>query len=516
VDTREPTVGTMPAHLPRRRSRTSAVGLTTLVLLILVTVGIPPSPAAARRPWTPAPASGAYTPRLVWQTRDNCVFASGQMLLDKWTHGHLRISQGRLRKASGDDEGGAGFRDLARGIARTTGVRLRWSPSGGDPLTWWQLLDRLERGGGAVLFGEYGRLPREYTHWAPRFARSAKDDHAVYIERYDRANGRVWLMDPLAASGFAGEWIDVRVLRRFARFDGSLVYAAATPVRHRSSTAPLSDQAYRLGAPTFGPAIVAGTATPVSVPLTIVDAFPLPADHRLTGAWERLDDPVGEVGRDDSIVIPAETRSGALPLSVLQPPETTVTSSAAARATARGFTFLLPAPDRPGRYRLTLGLVPAWSSSGRAARTLPAVEVRVVGPYAGSVTADVPEATRVGSTVDIALAITNLGTVDWRPAPAVDAGPGQRIEATPGRPAVLTIGWRSPTGELDHVGSVDVPLVPGSSMPITLQLAAPATAGPWTLELDVVHPAAGSLASTGMAPPTLAIVVDPASADSAR
>jgi len=500
----------------RRRRPSRAVGLAPVALLVALTVLPAPAPALARGPWTPPPPSRAYTPRHVWQTRDNCVFASGQMLLDKWTHGRVRVGQGRLRVASQDEEGGAGFRDLARGVARATGIRLRWSPTGGDPMTWWQLLDRLERRGGAVLFGEYGRLPAAYQRWAPRFARSANDSHAVYVERYDRANGRVWLMDPLATGGFAGEWIDVGQLHRFASFDGPLVRAAATPPRKRPKTAPLTDHAYRLGEPVFGPAIVAGTTSPVVVPLTIADDFPLPAAHRLAGTWERLDEPTGELGRDDAVVVAAAVAPGTIPVSARRPPEPALTSSPDSRPSADSFKFSLPTPDRPGIYRLTLALVPAGSPTARAARTLAPVDVRVVGPFAGSIATTARATAQIGTSVRVEVAVVNLGTVDWRPAPPAETGPGTRIDMAPGESAVLTITWRSAAGETLVAETVDLPLPPGGAAQLALDIAAPPTAGPWTIEADVSHPAAGSLAASGMPSSSFAIAVGPPSADPTR
>ncbi len=502
----------LPLH-PRRTPALRLAAVASLALIILAAGTLSPSAADARRPWTPSPPRGPYTPRHVWQTRDNCVFASGQMLLDKWTHGRIRVGQAKLRTASFDDEGGAGFRDLASGVTRATGIRLRWSPGGGDPMTWWQLLDRLERDGGAVLFGQYGRLPAAQTRWAPAFARADNDDHAVYVERYDRANGRVWLMDPLAVGGFSGEWIGVRALRRFARFDGDLVYAAATPARHRPTTAPLTDQAYRLGTPVTGAAIIAGSEATITVPLAIVDGFPLPAAHSLAGHWERLGDALGELGRDDAVVLPAVDGSGTMSVSAVQPADVIDTRSADARPTADGFTFTLTTPEGPGRYRLSLVVVPAGAPADHPARSLASLEVRVDPPYAGSVTATAVGDAPMGSAVRVDVTVANLGTVDWRPAPPADAGPGRRVEIPPGRPAALTIAWRTAAGDEVLAGEVDLALAPGERASLVLDLIAPATAGAWTLELDVVHPADGSLVAAGMASTAIPIVLDPPTAD---
>ena len=162
------------------------------------------------------------------------------MLLDKWTHGRVIVWQSRLRHASHTKHKAASLVDLSRGIAKATGILLRSSPGMGDPMTWWQFLDRLEHGGGGVLIGLYSRLPSDFTRWNPAFADSSNSGHAVYVERYDRANARVWFMDPLAPRDLPGEWIPVEALRRFATFHGDYVLAAATPPRYRPTTAPLT------------------------------------------------------------------------------------------------------------------------------------------------------------------------------------------------------------------------------------------------------------------------------------
>ena len=164
---------------------------------------------------SPASAiTGEYTPQRVWQMKKNCVWAAGEMLLDKWTHGAVRVTQSVLRRASHDKKGGSSLYDLSRGIAAVTGIRIPFSPGSGDTMAWWQLLDRLEHGGGAVLIGEYRKLPAHYTRWGRAFANRRNTSHAVYIQSYDRVRHRVWLMDPLADGDYPGEWIDVQALHR--------------------------------------------------------------------------------------------------------------------------------------------------------------------------------------------------------------------------------------------------------------------------------------------------------------
>ncbi len=286
--------------------------------------------------------------------KSNCVWAAGEMLLDKWTHGGVRVRQSVLRRASSDKKGGSSLYDLARGIARVTGIRLRYSPSYGDSMTWWQLLDRLDHGGGAVLIGEYGRLPSHYTRWEPAFARRRNSSHAVYIQSYDRVRGRVWLMDPLADGDFQGEWIAVETLHRFASFQHGKVMAAATPARHRPTAPPLVDHAYRLAGPRLSGTPVAGSTVTVQVGLAIRWGFPAPTPQRLTAHWVPVasPDPPDPPSRS-RVVIDSARAPGALP-----PPDPveTMTASAPTRAGAAGFRTTLPVPTIPGRYRLSLGL----------------------------------------------------------------------------------------------------------------------------------------------------------------
>ena len=93
------------------------------------------------------------------------------------------------------------------------------------------------KGAGAILLGDYGKLPRYYGRWDHKFwkKKGKKDNHAVYIERYDRSRGRVWLMDPLARGDWEGEWISVWALRKFAWSLGRLRVRRHDPDREGRS-----------------------------------------------------------------------------------------------------------------------------------------------------------------------------------------------------------------------------------------------------------------------------------------
>src|SRR4029079_4410037 len=83
-----------------------------------------------------APAPG-YTPQFVTQTDErppwnDCLWASGVMLVDKWTHGRATPERQALRRASGDSVGGSRFSDLARAISRIYRWRTQLSPARGE------------------------------------------------------------------------------------------------------------------------------------------------------------------------------------------------------------------------------------------------------------------------------------------------------------------------------------------------------------------------------------------------
>ena len=175
-------------------------------LLFAMLLGAAPSPAAALEPPRPLPG---YRPTFVTQTDvhpiNDCLWASGAMLIDKWTNGKIHPTHQRLRALSGD-RGGSNLDDLKKAYKKL-GINLKFSPDGGERITFNGLLRRLAHGAGAVVLGDDSKLPRWYGRWDYGFWKMTKkekkkhpsrDNHAVYVERYDRRHGRVWLMDPLA------------------------------------------------------------------------------------------------------------------------------------------------------------------------------------------------------------------------------------------------------------------------------------------------------------------------------
>ena len=179
----------------------------------------PSRPAAPRRSSRRARCP-ATAPEFVTETDErpwrDCLWASAAMLLDKWTNGDVSVTHQRLRNLSGDDDGGSSLEDL-RVAFRRLGFRVELD--GGrrrdDDLAR-RCCGACRPGGGAVVLGDYGQLPRWYGRWDYRFwngkGTSGNDNHAVYVERYDPRRGVVWLMDPLGRGDYDGEWLPIGAL----------------------------------------------------------------------------------------------------------------------------------------------------------------------------------------------------------------------------------------------------------------------------------------------------------------
>ncbi len=423
----------------------------------------------------------------------DCLWASGAMLLDKWTNGDVRVSHDRLRRLSGDLKGGSSLTDLRVAFSRL-GFDIPLSAGGDSTMTWRGLLARLRSGAGAVVLGDYGKLPRWFGRWDHRFwnGKSKTDDHAVYVERYDSKRGRVWLMDPLGRGSYAGEWISVWSLYRFAWFTGGYVQAVATPAAKRAPFAGVS-----FGAPTLASsAIVASAAWSLRTPRA----------WRYGGADVRVtitpaDDPLSAAAR----ALNAGTRA--------------TSADAPARPVARlvagTLTASAPVPTSPGAWLVTLALTDRQFGK------------RVTG--AGPVVAFVPGARRAtlhvraddrapatGSTVPFSVVVTNSGGASWadpRQAAAADGDVARRatrltatwvrLDAVPPGPGGE--GSTPGVGERALMANTLVPLrrvsiEPGETIRVDAAVRAPDMPGRWALVIDVLDDIDGSFAAAGSRP----------------
>ena len=128
-------------------------------LLIAMLLAMLPSPVAALEPPRPLPG---YRPHFVTETDDrpmiDCLWASGAMLIAKWTNGRIHPTHQRLRALSGDRSRGSNLDDLKIAY-RKLGINLQFSPDGGNRITFNGLLRRLAHGAGAVVLGDDSKLP---------------------------------------------------------------------------------------------------------------------------------------------------------------------------------------------------------------------------------------------------------------------------------------------------------------------------------------------------------------------
>jgi hypothetical protein len=474
----------MPRRLTRRAS--------SLALLATLLAAALPGPALGLEPPRPLPS---YRPDFVTEIeaglQQDCLWASAAMLLDKWTNGDRVVSRRQLRALSGDRHGGSNFGDVRVAFARL-GMAFRYSPDGGDRMSWNTLLARLSHGAGAIVLGDDSALPRSLGRWDPAFWRKSGEDdnHAMYVDRYDRRTGRVFLMDPLAPAGWRGEWVSVHALRAFIWKRGGAVFAATTPTARPAPFAGV----------TLGQAV--GQADRSAIQL----AWPV---KRAKTTWRlpgldlhtSIAQMIGHVGApDENVIVASPAASGA-------------------RATGQAVTLkdrriaaTFPTPSEPGVYR-----VGASISERRFGRT-----VAATGPWTLYVPGErwaeysVPDelAAEAGDWVPFAIAVTNRGTTAWTaperaPGPFADEDrvPHPRLVGT-WVPSPTVVGASDPT--LPAPSPVDlgpVPLGVGDVIVVQATVQLPTAAGRWTLMIDVVDDVAGSYTALGSAPGRIVVEV---------
>ena len=470
----------------------------------------------------PAGPVGSYRPRFVGQTGKNCAFASAAMLLDKWTGGRQRPNQARLRLASRVPASiGVSFAELSRAVARVSGMDLRYSPRGGDPLTWNQLMSRLARGGGAVLGGAYSRLPRHYQRWARDFARQGAraSGHAVYIERFvaTRNGGRVWMMDPLAhGAGYRGEWISARALRVFAwRNSKGLVTAAATPE-------PPVLAGYQFAPVQAGEWLLAGGQVKLRLPFTTQAGWPKPPELSLVTRWQLLTpEPEREAlvtsteaGSPEAVTSPTSAGSilgdvtpralgarsagladeasrdpgGRKPPKPPELPEPPTPGSTTIKLSLKDAELVgsVPAPAEPGLYRLEVELRRADGRAFPAAQApqLAALNVRLRGELAAEFSLlPLLEPAQQGTLSRVQLEVVNRGSLDWLADEAV----------------TLEADWQTSIGELPG-GSTLVELAAGATGTFSLDTLVPTRVSEATLRVELFDAEGVPLAVYGAEP----------------
>lgn len=516
----------------------SSRALVAACLVAVTWLSATPAPAAALEPPRPLPG---YRPDFVTETDSlpwtDCLWASGAMLLDKWTNGEVKVTRQQLRSLSRDHRGGSTLADLQAAYAKL-GFRLAYSPDGGERISWSQLLRRLEAGAGAVMLGNDSALPRRYGRWDPEFWKQTdpeKDNHAVYIERYDRWRGRVWLMDPLARGDWRGEWISVRALRKFAWTSGGALSVAITPT---ARPAPFSGVK-------VAPPAVSVTATAVEARWTVRSprgwSFP-GAD--LTAAFTPAIDPLTAAAMLAAMppevpAVPADPAGPAGRVGPVGPvdPGDAPPDGTLAPNTATGTTDSLAAsatlPTAPGAYLAALTVTDR--RFGRAVARSGDIPVFVPGPRRATIRLGVLGTdVEPGSSLSLSMSVANTGDLTWaetgRPAgmpeevawarntrilarwipldvqvetASVPVGASEgALGATaiagpvPGAATILGAALSMP----DPIPLQPVPLAPGRQVQVRTDLTIPTAPGLWALVVDLADDTEGSFAAHGSAP----------------
>ena len=473
----------MPGRLPR------TVGALALAIAFLVPAALP---VAAREPHRPLPN---YHPDFVTQrergsSTADCLWASASMLVEKWTAGRITMSKDRLRRLSGDTKKGSNFKDLAP-VLRRLGLKARWSPEGGEFVTWNEMRARIRAGGGAVLLGDYHELPRYYGRWAPKFwkKKGKKDNHAIYLDRYDGRTDQFWVMDPLAPSGWKGEWIPARYLRSFAwQTGGGGLWVMLTPTAKR---APFS-------------------GVKLAAPEAAVRDGQLLVDWKVRKAPKRWKLPRVKVKtRVERLANPA-------PLGITDSVSTPVGEPAAkkrkptARYAQKTIRARMSTPTKPGAYQIAMSL--AERRFGRTVARSSTV-VYVPGKRRGSIVARDPGAVIAGETFDLDATVMNTGSVDWADPEWLSASAAKALDRR--RNTNVRALWHlvepddrdAERAAADPEGVLAVPLKPGEVAHGPLTITAPNVPGRWVLILDLVDEIDGSFAAGGSAPRTMLIQV---------
>ncbi len=486
--------------------------LATATILFAMLLAALPSPAAALEPPRPLPG---YHPRFVTETDErpmiDCLWASGAMLIAKWTNGDIHPTHQRLRSLSGDRTRGSNLDDLKIAY-RKLGINLKFSPDGGNRITFSGLLRRLAHGAGAVVLGDYSRLPRWYGRWDYGFWTLTKkekkkdrsaDNHAMYVERFDRRRGRVWVMDPLGRGNYRGEWMSAYALRRFIWSSGGAVFAAVTPT---AKPAPFAHV-------TTSRASLSRTSSVLQADWS----FRAPRRWRFPGVTTRtafgpVSDPIAALAR--SPMLPERVTDDS------RPSHTVVASS------SRSLTVKAPLPTKAGAYLGSFKLTDR--RFGRVVSQVGGVPVFVPGARSASLRVDTTEAAaEAGRPLDVSISVTNSGEVTWGETPSDPSDPDPKVRNTrlvarwipidvSAKQSPPSLGGGAGGGIVPPTVAVEaVPLDPGRHIVVDASIRAPAALGRWALAIDVVDGVSGSYAKLGSRPALLLIdVVAPRGRDS--
>ncbi|MGH2512762.1 MAG: hypothetical protein ACRDGQ_08760, partial [Candidatus Limnocylindrales bacterium] len=197
---------------------------------------------------------------------DRCLESSFAMLADKMSTGNFRIDPRKLESVIPNAGNGS---NAAENIAAIATVYPSF-PS--DAIHTFKGADviagLLTTGRGLALNGYYDQLAPlgDFTRWDPAFAKSPKAAHATYSQidgpegerRWSDRAKAVWWMDPLATTGYPGEWMPFETLLAFIKGNPSTNAYGAEGVIGPGAGPEIPVQNFTISGPT-GEFVVTGS-----------------------------------------------------------------------------------------------------------------------------------------------------------------------------------------------------------------------------------------------------------------
>jgi hypothetical protein len=349
-----------------------------------------------------------------------------------------------------------------------------------------------------------------------------RNDHFLRFAS-QRTPGAVAMMDPDQVDSGFHRSIVLKPRLLAARV---LAGAVATPDEALPIFEPtLAGLGLTFGAPDLAAPPTSGSQTSLTLPVAKDAAGLLPAKLMVATRWDPLDSSAvapasgGATGSGGPPAAPADDDPGTTatepPPDQLVVPERAgevVAPVAAKRLAAGGYAVPVRVPVAPGLYRLVATLhQPDGIAYDAATQSLvPALIVRVTGPVTATYRVNTTATAIAGKALALDVRVTNLGRTAWGHAAIVpEIG---MAELEPASRATLVARWvdlGADAGAGGAAGTAVLPagLAPNDGATVRFALVAPGTPGEYLLVLDVLDPAAGSLAALGVPPGIVRVTV---------
>jgi hypothetical protein len=349
-----------------------------------------------------------------------------------------------------------------------------------------------------------------------------RNDHFL---RFDsrRTPGAVAMMDPDDVDSGFHRSVVLKPKLLAARVLGGAVAGPdeALPILEPT----LAGLGVTFGAPNLTTPPTAGARTTLTLPVAADAAGLLPAKLMVATRWDPLESPAPPIGAgsapagsdgapsaagDDD---PGTTATDTPPVELVVPERAgeVVSPVAAKRLSTGGISVPVRVPTSPGRYRLVATLHGADGIAYDAATQalVPALIVRVTGPVTATYGVPATATATAGQPFALDVLVTNLGRSPWGHGAVVPAVGMAELE--PAARATLVARWVD-LGAGVGAGATATAILPaglpsGGSAGVSFTLSAPATPGEYLVVLDVLDPAAGSLAALGVPPGIVRVTV---------